>query len=91
MTTITTDEADEILWGDPVARQDVSDHRWYTKQLIVYKDGDILRGFYYMDPATEDQEGQDTYETDPVETFPVIGVERTITVYERDITTFEKG
>jgi hypothetical protein len=50
----------------------------------VYEDGDNLRGFYYLDPATEMQEGQDTYETDPVQTFPVRCSEKTIIVYEED-------
>jgi len=81
--SLTTDEADEIL-DTCIARQDVSRHRWYTKQLIVYRDGEELRGFYYLDPATELQEDQDRYETDPVETFPVKGVKQTITVYEVD-------
>lgn len=79
--TITTDEADDIRWNEAIAKQEVSGHRWYTKYLIVYKDNDELRGFYYLDPATEDQEGQDEYETDPVETFQVEGKEQTIIVY----------
>lgn len=85
MTTLTADEADDILYSDRVVtRQDVSEHRWYTKKLIVYRDYDdpnTLNGFYYLDPATEDQEGQDCYETDPVETFAVEGKEKTIIVY----------
>lgn len=83
MTTITTDEADEIVWNEAIANQIVSEHRWYTKKLIVYKDGESLRGFYYLDPSTEDQEGQERYDTDPVEVFPVTGHEKTIIVYER--------
>ncbi len=80
--TITTEEADE-LYFEAVAIQDVSNHRWYTTQLVVYKDPDgYLMGFYYLDPATEMQEDGERYETDPVEVFPVKSREIIHTRYE---------
>lgn len=82
MVTITTDEADEIVWGNPIAKQHVCDNRWDTTYLIVYKRDEALLGFHYREPATEMQEGQECYETDPVQTFPVRGIEKTVTVYE---------
>jgi hypothetical protein len=84
MYTITQDEADDIVYSDkPIAVQEVSKHRWYTLQLVVYRDtaGELV-GFHYCDPASELQEGQDRYETDPVQVFPVISREVTHIVYE---------
>lgn len=79
---ISTDEADEIMWAEPLATQDVSEHRWYTKQLVVFdRHGDTM-GFHYLKPASELQEDQDCYEADPVPIFPVIAREVTSTVYE---------
>ena len=83
MGTITQDEADDIFYGEHVAQQFVSEHRWYNRLLIVFQSEDgSLRGFYYMQPATEMQEDQDRYESDPVKTFPVEAREITTTVYD---------
>lgn len=82
-TTITTEAADEIRFGRST-RQEVSGHRWYTKYLIVFGDIGGHYGFYYLDPATEDQEGQDEYETDADGMVPVFNVEghdETVTVW----------
>ena len=81
--TISADDAMEIVYGDHLSIQDVDEHRWYTKQLVVYADGDMgVRGFYYLKPASEIQEDQDRFEADPVPIFPVVGRTVTTTVYE---------
>lgn len=82
--TITIDEADDIVICETyLAKQFVSDHRWYTTYLIAFEldDGDLM-GFYYMDPASELQEDQDRYENDPVPIFPVAG-DKVITIVYR--------
>lgn len=77
--SISVEEADDIIDGRPVAIQHVSKHRWYTRQLVVFeRDGEML-GFHYLEPATEEQEGQDVYEGDPVPVFPVISKQITTT------------
>lgn len=80
--TISTDDAQEHAWN-AVATQTVSEHRWYTKQLIVARDdaGDLF-GFYYLNPASELQEDQDRFESDPVPVFAVVAREVTTTVYD---------
>jgi hypothetical protein len=84
---IDADEASEIAWGESfegyefIAKQHISDHRWYTRQLIVFKHDGALLGFFYMDPKTEMQDGQDRFESDPVKAFAVEGREVTTTVY----------
>jgi hypothetical protein len=81
--TISVEAAQDIMWGsEKVATQEVSEHRWYRKQLIVYRRGAELWGFYYLDPASELQEDQDRFESDPVKTFPVAGREIVTTIYE---------
>ena len=82
MKTISTDDAQDIVESTPIAVQEVSQHRWYTKQLIVYASTEGLRGFYYLKPATEIQEDQDRFISDPVEVFPVVAREVVTTVYE---------
>lgn len=82
MKTITQDEAEGIVYGEHVAIQEVSKHRWYTKQLVVFEqDGEPL-GFYYLEPASELQEDQDRFEADPVPVFPVAPKTVSTTVYE---------
>lgn len=82
MVSLTADEADDIVYGDHVAVQDVSRHRWYTKQLVVFERDGRLWGFHYLDPATELQEGQDKFESDPVPLFPVVAKQVVTTRYE---------
>lgn len=80
--TIDAETAEEIALFDHMAAQDVSKHRWYTKRLIVFERDGALLGFYYLAPASECQEGQDLFESDPVRVFPVVAREITQTVYE---------
>lgn len=81
--TMTTDEAEEYTYpGEHIVMQEVSKHRWYTKQLVVIDLDGTPMGFYYLDPASELQEDQDRFETDPVQLFPVTAKEVTTTVYE---------
>jgi hypothetical protein len=83
MISIDQELAEEIVLGYEgyVATQDVSEHRWYTKQMIVYeKDGQLL-GFYYLNPSSELQEDQERFESDPVRVFPVEGKPVTTTMY----------
>ena len=82
MNAIPTDEAEDIYYGQHVAVQEVSQHRWYTKRLVVFDHGDGLKGFYYLEPATELQEDQERFDADPVPVFPVVAKEVTTTVYE---------
>lgn len=79
---ITVDEAEDIVWSEPIARQVVSKHRWYTKQLIVFERDDELWGLHYLDPASEEQDGQERFTAVPVPIFRVQGREVTTTVYE---------
>lgn len=81
--TLTADEAEDIIYSTALPMQEVSQHRWYTKRLVVFKREDELLGFYYLDPATEEQEGQDRFEADPVPVFPVTASEVVTTVYEK--------
>jgi hypothetical protein len=80
--TISVDEADDIVYSEHVALQNVSEHRWYTKRLVVFERDGELFGFYHLAPATEEQEGQDEFEGDPVPVFPVVAREVITTVYE---------
>jgi hypothetical protein len=80
--TLTTDEAMEFVYDGAVAKQFVSDHRWYTTYLIVFPYQQELRGFYYDEPATEEQEGMDRFDSYHVVTFPVVAKQITTTVYE---------
>jgi hypothetical protein len=84
MTTITVDEAEDIAWGEHVAVQPVSEHRWYDKQLVVFERDGALMGLHYLKPKTEMQEGQDRFEGDPVPIFPVKAREVVATVYEAE-------
>lgn len=85
MSAITQDEAEEIVMGydGHVTTQDVEEHRWYTTQLVVFERDGATLGFHYLKPASELQEDQDRFESDPVEVFPVVGCLVTRTVYER--------
>lgn len=82
-STITLEEAEDYLYNN-VAIQTVAEHRWYTKRLVVFWDeGDGgFWGFYYLDPLSELQDGQDRFESDPVAVFPVTPKETVVTVYE---------
>jgi predicted RNA-binding protein with PUA-like domain len=82
MPEISIDEAEDIIYADPVAIQDISEHRWYTKQLVVFKKHGALYGFNYLKPASELQEDQDRFESDRVKIFPVSSRKVTTTVYE---------
>jgi hypothetical protein len=74
---------DYAVYGiDRVAVQDVSEHRWYVKQLVVFELEGVLMGLHYLKPKSELQEGQDTFEATPVPVFPVAGREVKTTVYE---------
>ena len=83
MSTIDVDTAEDYVYDGHVAIQEVSRHRWYTRRLVVFEDGATLKGFYYLDPASEEQEGQDRFEADPVPVFPVDAKTVTTIVYER--------
>lgn len=86
MDPITVDEAEDILGaqdGRLVAWQEQSKHRWYTRFLMVFRDGGQLYGFHYDDPATEEQEGQDVFEAVPVPVFPVTSKQIVTTIYEK--------
>jgi len=80
--TLSTDDAMECVYNDN-PMQKISKHRWYTRYLVVFQHETGLRGFYYDEPATEEQEGQEVFEADPVPTFPVKAEQLTITRYSR--------
>ena len=83
--TIAVETAEEIYEFDAVAIQEVSKHRWYTRKLVIYSNedkGGAFWGFYYLDPLTEVQEGQDCFEADPVPVFPVVAREVVAITYE---------
>jgi hypothetical protein len=98
---IDSDGAD-VLREDPAAVQLVSQHRWYTKQLIVVTRAALVTemneqwpeddaessvpnedhfGFFYLEPASELQEDQDRYESDPVKVYVASGTSRTMTIW----------
>lgn len=85
--TLDTEDALELAWGDScgdyafVAKQHISKRCWYTRHLIVFEYAGDRLGFYYDEPATEEQEGQDSFDADPVPTFLVTAREITTTVY----------
>lgn len=84
METITVEQAEDILYDDSrLAIQLESEHRWYDKMLVVYRSSNPegLKGFYYLRPKSEIQEGQDRFESDPVQVFSVASEEVTITSY----------
>lgn len=81
IAVISVDEAEDVLEGVPLAVQTVSEHRWYAKQLVVFEAPDGLRGFYYLNPASELQEDQDRFESDPVRVYRVAGTEVVKTTY----------
>jgi hypothetical protein len=92
--TLTHDEAMEIVHGYDgfVAKQLESEHRWYNRYLIVFKDPRAdnldpgpgsLCGFYYDEPKTEEQEGMDTFDDEPVTVFRISSHAVVATVYER--------
>lgn len=85
MNTIDREDAEEIYWGeDQIAKQFVAEHRWSNTFLIVFERDGELWGFYYDEPATEMQEGNDPFDyDDPVSVFPIIGKEVTKIVYEK--------
>jgi hypothetical protein len=80
--TLTHDEADDIVYSTSIPMQTISEHRWYNKCLVVFTREDELLGFHYLAPASELQEDQDRYESDPVQLFPVTAREVITTVYE---------
>lgn len=80
--TISVDDAEEAVYG-AVAIQDVSQHRWYTRQLVVFVHDGSLMGLHYLRPASELQEDQDRFDADPVPIFPVVAKEVVTTVYEK--------
>lgn len=84
LDSITVSEAFEISIGYDgfVAAQSVSEHRWYTRELIVFARDDKLYGFYHDRPATEEQEGMDEFDDDPVPVFPVTQKQISTTIYE---------
>lgn len=80
--TLDVDAALDIASFDHVASQVVSRHRWYTKRLVVFEADGGLRGFHYLEPASEEQEDQDRFDAVPVPTFSVVAREVVSTVYE---------
>lgn len=66
-----------------VARQLESKHRWYERYLIVFDLEGTLWGFLYDEPATEEQEGMERFDSDPVKCFRVTGTPVSKMVYEK--------
>lgn len=81
--SISVDRAEEVVEGNYIAIQDVSQHRWYTKQLVVFFTTMLgLTGFHYLKPVSEIQEDQDRFEGDPVPVFKVKSKQVSSTVFE---------
>lgn len=67
--------------------QDISEHRWYMAEWIIFEHEGQLYGADYMDPASESQDGQDRFDADlddNIDVFPVKAATKTITIYEKD-------
>jgi hypothetical protein len=71
--TMDREEAEDIFYDKEIllAVQNLRKHRWYTRQLVVFRHGSDLNAFYYLDPASENQEDQERFESNPVEIFAV--------------------
>lgn len=80
------EEEYELPWN-AISNEEYDKRRWYTVRLLVFKADD---GFHYevdyMDPATENQEGQERwnedYKTGKVEAIRVEEVEIVTTKWE---------
>lgn len=68
------EDYDDVLWDrdlEPIKKDLLSKHRWYSRVREIYQDGTFYFAVEYSEPATEYQEGQETnpkfYEVRPVE------------------------
>lgn len=86
----TVEELEEVydLPWNAVSNEEDYKARWYTGRIVVFKaDDDLHYEVYYMDPATEMQEGQDrwnidNYERNTVTAYRVEPVEVTVTKWD---------
>lgn len=69
METIYLDDAYELAYGDDVpslkfvAKEYTGTSRWTTDYMVVFSDPDgDLYGYFFSEPATEEQEGLDPYD-----------------------------
>lgn len=76
-----------VTWGESsehvVLHEAVDKHRWYTNTRVIFKHEDQLWEIFYMDPASEMQEGQDRFHEDPVKATLVEAYTKTVTGYRR--------
>ncbi len=72
----TLDEADIIHEGPP------DKHRWFNGIERVTEHNGKFYQHYYMEPASEMQDGQDRYSEDPVECIEVERKTKTVEVEE---------
>lgn len=85
---ISEDEAEDIMYGK--AGKEVgcdhysgSKHRWWTEEYYVFPRDGKLYEFLYMEPSTEEQDGQDVWEEEPIPCYEVIAAPTTTIVYRR--------
>lgn len=85
---ISVEDAKEIV-GDYsntatcVYTEEGDRHRWYRDLFTVFKTDSTHFGVYWMDPASELQEDQDLFHSDPVEIYPVESYEQIITKWRK--------
>lgn len=75
-------ELDYSTDGAPIVECEPWDkRRWYTVMRIIFEHDGALWRIYRMDPATEMQEGQDKWGSDPVVATRMEPYEVTVTKY----------
>lgn len=73
----------EVGWTSDkvVLREVVGQHRWSVLYRVIFEHENQLWEIEYNEPATEMQEGQDRFWSDPVEARQVETYEKTVTGY----------
>lgn len=68
--TVSELEDLDLPWSN-LGSEVVSEHRWYTRRTAVFEYEGAFWQVEYMDPATELQGGQDTWDSDIVKATQV--------------------
>lgn len=76
-----------VTWGKSskrvVLHEAVDKRRWYTNTRVIFSHEDQLWEIFYMDPASEVQEGQDRFYENPVKATLVEPFEKTVIDYRK--------
>jgi hypothetical protein len=77
------DEAMALIYDKNTTTELIDEGRWELYKTATFQHGDEWYRFEYAEPATEMQEGQDWFDTFPVQAYRVIPIEKTVIVYVR--------